>query len=99
MLEHNEKRDFIRMDTNCKMKFKKPGAGSFSDGTCLDLSGAGIRFESSQEVEVGKALEICITPEREVTPPLEALIEVIRCEPLGETKWEIAASIKGIKGN
>lgn len=99
MLEPDEKRDFMRMDAHCRMTFKKPGSEIVSNGTCLNLSGAGLKFETDQKVETGHAYEICIIPEKDVTPPLDALIEVIRCEQTSETKWQVAASIKGIKGN
>ena len=98
MIEYDEKRDFMRMDTNCSMTFNKPGSKKTSTGVCLDLSGAGLKFETDKEVETGKAFEVCITPEKDVTPPLEILIEVIRCEQIEDSKWQIAASIKGIKG-
>lgn len=98
MIEHNEKRDFMRMDTRCSMTFNKPGSKKISTGTCLDLSGAGLKFETDKEIETGRAFEACITPEKEITPPLEVLIEVIRCKKSDDDKWQIAASIKGIKG-
>jgi hypothetical protein len=99
MIEHDEKRDFLRMDTNCSITFNKPGSKNIMTGICLDLSGAGIKFETDQEIETGRAFEVCITPEKDVTPPLEILIEVIRCELESDSKWHVAASIKGIKGN
>lgn len=99
MLIPDEKRDFMRMSTNCQLIFNEIGSKETFNGTCLDLSGAGISFETARNVEAGQAFEISIIPEKDFTPPLDALIEVIRCKQVSTTTWQVAASIKGIKGN
>lgn len=97
MLEYDEKRKYMRMDTHCKMTYKFPQAKQSHDATCLNLSGAGILFRAQESLEPGRALEICLTPETNVTPPMTAYIEIVRSSSCGSDQYEIAASIKGIK--
>ncbi len=99
MLEYDEKRNYARMDTNCKMTYKSPQSQSESDATCINLSGAGLLFSAAEALEPGIALEVCIKPENNVTPPMIAFIEVLRCSQCPSNRYEIAAAIKGIKAH
>ena len=99
MLEYAEKRAFTRMDTDCEMTFKYVDSETVYRSTCLNLSGAGVCFITNQDIPVGKAIEISITPANTITPSLEAFVEVTRNSAAeGENDFEIAGSIKGIKG-
>lgn len=99
MLSSNEKRDFIRMQARCKMRFRVANSEHFTDATCGNISGSGILFQADVPVEAGKAAEVHVDLENRLTPPLTAYIEVIRCEQIGENHYEIAGSIKGIKSS
>ena len=100
MLEYDEKREYIRMETHCKMTYKYVDSEQEHEALCLNLSGAGVLFHTSENIEAGKALEIRITPENSITPPMVAFIEVLRATPLGEQNcYEVAATLKGIKEN
>lgn len=97
MLEQNgERRQFIRMQTRCKMTYRFPQSTETFEATCQDLSGAGIKFTTCRPIDLGKALEIRIAPANPVTPPLEAFVEVLRVEEQ-DGEYEVAAAIKGIK--
>ncbi len=96
MLEHEERRRFIRMQTQCKMTFRFPQSDEEYSATCRNLSGAGVMFTADRPVEPGRALEIRIEPVNAVTPPLEAFVEVLRVEER-DGEYAIAAEIKGIK--
>lgn len=98
MLDFDEKRNFIRMETNCKMTFKFPDSEQVYEGICLNLSGAGVLFKADQDITLGRALESQIIPENKITPPLDAFVEVIRNTPIADGRYKIAAVIKGIKG-
>ncbi len=67
-------------------------------GTCVNLSGAGIFFKSETQITQGKAIEITIQPENNITPPLNAFVEILRVSEDKSGVYEIAGSIKGIKG-
>jgi hypothetical protein len=97
MLEYDEKRDFIRMRADCKMTFRLADTDVVYDGTCVNISGSGILFEADVPLEVGKAVEVRISPRNKVTPPLTAYIETLRCTGGETSRYRIAGAIKGIK--
>jgi len=86
-------------ETRCRMTYKSPGSNNTHDAFCLNLNSAMIMFCSENDVEPGKALEICIMPENDIVPPMTAFIEVICSNPIGQDEYEISASIQGIKAN
>jgi hypothetical protein len=97
MLEYDEKRDFMRMQADCKMTFRLADTDSVHDGACVNISGSGILFEADTPVAVGKAVEVCLVPHNKITPPLTAYIETIRCTESKTGRFRIAGAIKGIK--
>jgi len=97
VIEFEEKRAFSRMRANCRMSFKCVGAGTGSEGLCLDISGSGILFQTDRPVEPGRALEIRTLPKDKITPPMTAFIEVVRCTQTAQERYRIAAAIKAIK--
>lgn len=99
MVEFDEKRNFTRVNTDCQMTFKRVDSNQIYDATCINLSGAGILFESREDIEPGKALEISLKPENNITPTLNAFVEVVRTSRDNSGVFEVAASIRGIKGN
>lgn len=96
MLEYDEKRNFIRMEADCRVAYRPAGGDTFSEGRCVNISGSGVLFSAAEPFEVGQALEIMVTPENKITPPLRAYIEVLRCEP-SERGYDIGGVIKVIK--
>lgn len=98
MLTHDERRDFIRMDVNCEITYKLADSNQTNTGICLTLSGAGVSFTADQAYEPGLAMEIKVTPKANITPPMAAFIEVVRCTKRTDSEYEIAAVIKSIKG-
>ncbi len=99
MMTSNEKRDFIRMQARCKMRFRVADSEHFTEATCSNISGSGILFHADTPVEAGKAAEVHIKLENRLTTPLTAYIEVVRCEQIAGGLFEIAGSIKGIKSD
>ena len=98
MLGYDEKRNYIRMSVDCSITYKLAASDQVYNGRCTTLSGAGISFISREEIEPGKGLEINVIPENNVTPPMTAYIEVVRSSGLENGEYEIAATIKNIKG-
>ncbi len=99
MFAPNEKRDFIRMQSHCRMQFRMADREDFLEASCINISGSGILFLTGQPLEPGKAAEVFIDLENRLTPPLTAYIEIIRCESIKNGEYEIAGSIKGIKSS
>lgn len=98
MISHDEKRDYIRMDVDCEITYKPADSAQPKVGRCTTLSGAGVSFISDQHFDVGLAMEVSISPKSTITPPMTAFIEVVRSVKRDD-EYEIAASIKSIKGN
>ncbi len=98
MLTNDEKRDYIRMDVDCDINYKLVNASEYKTGRCITLSGAGVSFMADQAFEPGLAMEIRIVPTHAITPPMTAFIEVVRSNKRDHDQYEIAASIKSIKG-
>jgi len=97
MLDTGEARDFIRMETACDVSYKFPDSNNTFMGKSINISGSGILFTSSQFIDSGIALEVSIIPERSLTPPMVAYVEVIRTKEIKQGEYEVAAEIKGIK--
>ena len=79
------------------MSFKRIACGTQDHALCLDISASGILFQASEAVEVGRALEIRTFPADRITPPITALIEIIRCTKTDGGLYRIVGVIKGIK--
>jgi len=99
MLTHDERRDYIRMDVNCEIAYKTADSDQYKTGLCTTLSGAGVSFIADQPFELGLAMDINITPKSNITPPMAAHIEVVRCSKRNDNEYEIAAVIKSIKAS
>lgn len=82
MQEYAEKRDFPRMVVNCDANLSKEGDGETYEAFVKDLSGSGLLIWVDKTIETGSLLNIEIKPVSDITPPLTALIKVIRCQPL-----------------
>jgi len=95
--EYDEKRDFFRMAADCALNFKIQGDSddTFYTGQCVNLSAGGVLFRSETKLDPGCLIEINITPDKSVVPPLQAVIEVARRDDSSEaTQFEYAGSIK-----
>jgi hypothetical protein len=79
--DYSEKRNFFRMNLDCNMEYTVNGSGEIRCGLMKNLSGDGIQFVADQAIDAGAELNIAITPENTVTPPLNVTVEVLRCDP------------------
>jgi len=91
--EYAEKRNFFRMNMDCNMEYTINGSGEQESGRVLTLSGDGISFTTNQAVPAGTKVDISITPENTVTPPLVVTVEVLRCEQGSDEQYEVAGNI------
>ncbi len=99
MLEYDEKRKFIRMAVECDINYKLTDSDQVFNGRCTSLSGAGLSFVADQGFEPGISMEVNVIPESSITPPMTALIEVIRNTKLDSGQYEIGAQITSIKNS
>ena len=99
MLNHNEKRDFIRMTVDCQVTYHEVGVNEVHTGNTKNLSGKGILFLAAREIPIGTVLDINVSPDNDVTPPLDAIVEVVRIEIIEPGMYEIGCLIKELKGS
>lgn len=96
--EYDEKRDFIRIDIDCEIEFKKiDSTNGVSIGQILNLSGRGMMFVSEVELEKNNVFEINVKPSNALTPSLHANVKVVRVvKQRHASGYEIGAVIKEI---
>lgn len=99
MLEYDEKRNYIRMNVDCELTYRLADSTDIKTGNCTSISGSGVSFIADSPFDPGKAMEVNITPKNSITPPMIAFIEVVRSTEQEDGHFEIAATIKSIKGN
>lgn len=99
MLDTSDGRKFIRMDAHCEMTFSRPGSTQEGTGHSINLSAAGILFSTKNWVEENIALDITVKPVNDITPPLHALIQIVRVVEMDNNSFEVAATIEGIKAS
>ncbi len=98
MRDYSEKRDYIRMTIDCKVSYKEIGSDEFKTGSSKNLSGKGLLFSTDREIKIGTLLDIDVTASNDVTPPLAAIVEVVRVEMMEpDTRYEIGCLIKEMK--
>lgn len=83
MKDYSEKRDFHRMQVNSSIEITDSSGNTIS-GTCRDLSATGMQLFVQQQIAIGEELNTVLKPSSDQFPPLEAVCEVVRCEPEGD---------------
>ena len=95
--KYDEKRLFCRMEINAEITFTVPGEDNSYTGQCINLSHSGIMFIAGQALPEGESLEVIIDTRSDKLQPMEALVEIIRVEPLEDNQYKTAAIIKEFK--
>lgn len=91
--DYSEKRNFFRMNLDCSMKYSVNGSEEKKTGVVKNLSGEGVSLLIDQRVNPGTEIQMSITPENPITPPLDITVEVLRCDEIDAEGYEIAGSI------
>jgi len=97
MQDYSEKRDFYRMAVDCAARYRVDGADAVQPATVKDLSAGGLQLRTDHEVESGVSLNVAIQPGKAITPPLHAVVRVIRCTPADDGpggRFSIACTIE-----
>lgn len=90
----DEKRDFYRMAVDCELTFSTTDGRKQGSGICRNLSAGGIAFDSKQALDAEVGIKVRIEPTSKITGALEALAQVVRCEPHPSGDgYQIAATI------
>jgi len=95
--EYDEKRDSIRVEVDCSIRFKPEGTRQEEIGQLANLSGRGMMFIAANEIPVDTELEVRVDAEDQVAAPLHAMVRVVRLakQRRGEG-YEIGAIITGV---
>ncbi len=96
-LDYSEKRDFVRMHVKCTVDYRVAEEGESRLAEGHNLSAGGVQFETDQMLPEGTQLEITISPEQKLTPPLEATAEVVRAEPSPDGRHLISCRFQKVK--
>ncbi len=96
MLTSSEKRDFRRLTMGCQATLSASGAASAIPATLVDLSAGGMRLATTEPLEAGAKFTVQVAPGKDITPPLTAIIEVIRCEAQTDGSYAVACSTQSI---
>ncbi|MFW2374646.1 MAG: PilZ domain-containing protein [Gammaproteobacteria bacterium] len=91
--DYSEKRNYFRMHLDCSMEYSLNGSDEKKTGVVKNLSGEGVSLLIDQKVNPGTEIQMSITPENPITPPLDITVEVLRCDKIDAEGYEIAGSI------
>ncbi|ORU92324.1 MAG: hypothetical protein A6F72_04405 [Cycloclasticus sp. symbiont of Poecilosclerida sp. N] len=98
MIESSSNRKFSRIDALCEVALTHPSTGATSTAHSINLSATDVLFKTKNKLSQGISLEISVKPINSATPPLNALIEIVRVTLVDDGEYEVAATIEGIKG-
>lgn len=76
--EYDEKRDFIRVDVDCEVKFTAADSPQEEIGRVANLSGRGMMIIAGRELKKNSLMEVKINPSNDLTPPLHANVKIVR---------------------
>ena len=85
------------MGVECQMTFTVAGDTTSYRAIARNLSATGLLIATDQEIGVGTVLDVCVTPEQPIVPPLEAVVEVVRVDMVEPGRFELGATIREIK--
>lgn len=78
-LNSQDRRAFYRMNVDSPLKFQLSGDSTLQLATAKSLSSNGMMFVTETQLSPGQLLDVVLTPSNQLTPPLVAGVEVVRC--------------------
>lgn len=99
MTDYSEKRSYRRLKVECAIYYKMTDMEVEEEdiGQLENLSGRGLMFIAEKGVPMNSELEIRVEPGNDLTPPLHALVQVVRMEKQRRGQsYEIGAVIREI---
>jgi hypothetical protein len=98
MVDSSDQRNFHRMTVECEIKYRKSGTNEYQSGTANNISAGGLQFTSVDALDIGDQVEVLIEPGVSLTPPLHAMVEVVRTEELADSpgNYRVACNIRQI---
>ncbi len=98
-MEHEEKRQFKRMELSSQLQFRRTGDTRLFKGATMDLSASGIRFITSEALNSGEFLQIVINSQHPQVAPLVAEGHVLRAVALTDDadRYEISLTFTELR--
>ena len=95
---YEEKRGFIRMPVDCEVILEHADDGRQFMGTGKNLSGSGVLFYTDEVLRPGDRLEIHIEADQALLSVLDATIEVVRVQAIGDgLSYAVGGAIQAIR--
>ncbi len=91
--EYDEKRLFCRMSVTADVQYFISRENKTYTGKCLNLSHAGIQFETGKALEEGTSLEITIDTKSKKFKPMDVVVEILRVEAVEKSTYKVAGKI------
>lgn len=89
--DYSEKRDFIRMQVEAKVRLS--AHGQTVAATCKDLSSTGLQLEAPTQLRIGDKVSVHIPSEHEQLAPLNIEAEVVRAISLDDGSQSLGLTV------
>lgn len=93
MVDYAEKRDFQRMTLDCALEYKIYNDDAVYRGAIKNLSATGLLFTTQKSIPLGLNLQVKLSPENNLTPPMSAEVKVTRCDKYQDGDNHVACEI------
>lgn len=81
------------MPITAELTYTIKGKSATCKGQCKNLSHSGIQFETETPLKEGAALEITIDTKSDKFKPMNAIVEVLRIDPLENSWYRVSGKI------
>jgi hypothetical protein len=92
-----DKREFSRVEVECEVVVTEEGQPQRYRGIARNLSGRGVMVSMDRPFALGTRLELHIAPLHPTTPPLDAVVEVVRVEEKRGKGYDIGGVIREVR--
>ena len=81
------------MVVDSPVEYRLQGETKVYHAIAKNLSSKGMMFIASDSITPGTQLQIKLTPASSITPPMQAQLKVLRCQPRDDGDYRIAGEI------
>jgi hypothetical protein len=97
---YDEKRDFVRVAVDCEVGLQSAGGGERFTANGKNLSAGGVLFHTNEQLKPGDQLEMHIEAHQALFSVLDATIEVVRVQSVGDGRtWAVGSTITHMHGS
>ena len=97
---YEEKRDFVRVAVDCEVGLQPVNGGHPFMANGKNLSAGGVLFHTEEQLQPGDQLEMHIEAHQALFSVLDATIEVVRVQSVGDGRtWAVGSAITHMHGS